>query len=73
MIGQGRRPASILWGAYGERNMSEDDSCCRLLTERVIGLLGIKPGQSAFWLVMKSAPSRIRTCAHGSGGRCSLP
>jgi hypothetical protein len=20
-----------------------------------------------------SAPSRIRTCAHGSGGRCSLP
>jgi hypothetical protein len=20
-----------------------------------------------------SAPSRIRTCAHGSGGRCSIP
>ena len=26
-----------------------------------------------FRLVMMSAPSRIRTCAHGSGGRCSLP
>jgi hypothetical protein len=24
-------------------------------------------------LLTISAPSRIRTCAHGSGGRCSLP
>jgi hypothetical protein len=24
-------------------------------------------------LVKRSAPSRIRTCAHGSGGRCSIP
>ena len=24
-------------------------------------------------LAIRSAPSRIRTCAHGSGGRCSLP
>jgi hypothetical protein len=38
------------------------------------------PGQTAFPLVKAgimldtiSAPSRIRTCAHGSGGRCSLP
>ena len=22
---------------------------------------------------LRSAPSRIRTCAHGSGGRCSIP
>ncbi len=22
---------------------------------------------------LNSAPDRIRTCAHGSGGRCSLP
>jgi hypothetical protein len=22
---------------------------------------------------LSSAPSRIRTCAHGSGGRCSIP
>jgi hypothetical protein len=26
-----------------------------------------------FTLLKQSAPSRIRTCAHGSGGRCSLP
>ena len=31
------------------------------------------PGQAAFWLVRRSAPDRIRTCAHGSGGRCSIP
>ena len=31
------------------------------------------PGQCGFGLVVMVAPSRIRTCAHGSGGRCSLP
>ena len=73
MTGHDRRPASTLWGAYGGRNLSEDGLCCRLLTERVIGLPGIEPGERTFWLVVGGAPSRIRTCAHGSGGRCSLP
>ena len=25
------------------------------------------------FMPLSSAPDRIRTCAHGSGGRCSLP
>jgi len=29
--------------------------------------------RGGFTLVMACAPSRIRTCAHGSGGRCSIP
>jgi hypothetical protein len=29
--------------------------------------------RSRLALIMVSAPSRIRTCAHGSGGRCSIP
>ena len=33
----------------------------------------IVPAQAGFWLVVGGAPSRIRTCAPGSGGRCSIP
>jgi integrase len=29
--------------------------------------------QIAFTTYVRCAPSRIRTCAHGSGGRCSIP
>jgi len=73
MSAQDHRPASAPWGAYGERNLSEDGFRCRPLTERVIDPFGIVPAQKAFQLVMRSAPSRIRTCAHGSGGRlCDL-
>ncbi len=67
MSAHDHRPASALWGAYGGRNLSEDGLRCRPLTERVIGHADIMPGQSAFCLVMGGAPSRIRTCAHGSG------
>jgi len=63
------RPASALWGAYGERNPSERGFRCHPLTEPVIGPVSIVPAQEAFRLVMRSAPSRIRTCAHGSGER----
>ena len=37
------------------------------------GQTGISPDQGGFSLVIGGAPGRIRTCAHGSGGRCSLP
>lgn len=35
--------------------------------------LSVSAGDGVFGHLMRSAPGRIRTCAHGSGGRCSIP
>ena len=48
MSARDHQPASAPWGPYGARNPSEAGSCCHLLTERVIGLADIRPGQEAF-------------------------
>jgi hypothetical protein len=37
------------------------------------GQIGETAGQRGSTPPQESAPSRIRTCAHGSGGRCSIP
>ena len=62
-----------LWGRIGDRIRRRATSAgvawhrltpSRFASSQVRGRLA---------LVTRSAPSRIRTCAHGSGGRCSLP
>lgn len=35
--------------------------------------LSVLAGGGVFRHFLGSAPGRIRTCAHGSGGRCSIP
>lgn len=36
-------------------------------------ILSVSAGDGVFGHLMLGAPGRIRTCAHGSGGRCSIP
>ncbi len=47
--------------------------CGIRLHSRSVTVQTVCAGQLAFHRVMMCAPSRIRTCAHGSGGRCSIP
>jgi hypothetical protein len=56
-------PELVTWGGFWWHMAAQPFSSAR----------SVFPGQYGFGLVVMGAPSRIRTCAHGSGGRCSLP
>jgi integrase len=62
-----------LWGRIGDRirhsTASEGNAWHWLISPRFTS----SQVRGRFPLVKRSAPSRIRTCAHGSGGRCSIP
>ena len=73
MSAHDRKVEAACWAAYGPWNLSDGGVRCRLLSEPVIGPESKMPAQNVFWLAVKGVPSRIRTCAPGSGGRCSIP
>jgi hypothetical protein len=67
-------------GTHRGRNPSGDDIRRHDASENDIRVIYVSAGQRPFGAGNKSAPSRIRTCAHGSGGRhrdlaifCDLP
>jgi hypothetical protein len=63
----------MTWGAYGAQNPSQASIRQHSAPENDIRVICVTAGQGQESPLMRSAPSRIRTCAHGSGGRCSLP
>ena len=63
----------MIWGAYGAQNPSGDGIRRRDVSEASTGPSAKPQVKTRKGPLTMSAPSRIRTCAHGSGGRCSLP
>jgi hypothetical protein len=68
------------WAAYGPQNPSDDGIAGTSCPRTSIGPLAFPQVKACLVLVTMSAPSRIRTCAHGSGVRvsnlanlCTLP
>jgi hypothetical protein len=53
-------PGVATSGGFWRHMAAQPFSCSRI----------VFPGQYGFGLVVRSAPSRIRTCAHGSGEPC---
>jgi hypothetical protein len=67
----GRR---LAWGAVGVRELAEDGIRCQVMAKRRAALRAGLPWSGPLSAGDRSgAPSRIRTCAHGSGGRRSIP
>ena len=66
------RPFRVCSGNSASRRLLAAHGCIRVAHEVIMK----KPepaGQRGFGQFTAGAPSRIRTCAHGSGGRCSIP
>jgi hypothetical protein len=62
----------VTWAAYGPQNPSDDGIRRRDASEAVNRAVGKPQVNPRLALIAMGAPSRIRTCAHGSGGRFDL-
>ena len=62
------RPRLLAWGAT-----AEEVARFRVSAGHRSGTQPAKIVRVFEFMLPASAPGRIRTCAHGSGGRCSLP
>ena len=62
-----------LGAPMGRRTRQTTASGGRTCPRMATGKFAFPQIRTRLVLLKKSAPSRIRTYAHGSGGRCSLP